>query len=59
MSSANGKNISSKNRGTQDDLEVLKIIIDAHPGLKTRILKRLRELKDTNKGSGLQVGIKK
>ena len=36
------------NRGTQDELEVLKMIIEAHPGLKTRVLNRIREFKMHN-----------
>jgi hypothetical protein len=33
---------NSKSRGTQDDIEVLKLIIEEHPGLKKRILEKIR-----------------
>ena len=33
---------SMKSRGTQDDVELLKLIIDEHPGLKKRILEKMR-----------------
>ena len=32
----------TKARGTQDDLELIKLIIEEHPGLKKRILDKIR-----------------
>ena len=50
-----------KNRGTQDELEVLKIIIESHPGLKARVLSKIRQMtKEEPQESGrLKVGKQK
>ena len=45
-----------KNRGTQDELEVLKIIIESHPGLKARVLSKIRDItKEPQESSRLKV----
>jgi hypothetical protein len=40
--SSDSINSEIKPRGTHDDLEVLKMIIEEHPGLKKRILDKIR-----------------
>lgn len=37
------KNKESGERGSQDELEILKIILDNNPHLKKRVLQKLRE----------------
>lgn len=32
-------------RGTSDDVELLRLVIDSHPGLRTRVINKIRELK--------------
>lgn len=52
--------LKEKPRGTQDELEVLKLIIEAHPGLKTRVLNKIREMrKSGDSGGRLRVEDKK
>jgi hypothetical protein len=33
---------ATKSRGAQDDVELIKLILEEHPGLKKRILEKIR-----------------
>ncbi len=40
-----------KSRGTQDDIELLKLIIEENPGLKKRVLEKIRIARSLSGGS--------
>jgi hypothetical protein len=45
-----GKGLSGeKDRGTQDDIEILKLILDENPALRQRVLDKMRAIRKMNK----------
>lgn len=44
------KLLVEKQRGTDDDLEILKLILDENPSLKQRVLNKIKSTRTANKG---------
>lgn len=41
--------LTEKQRGTSDDFEVLKMILDENPALKQRVLNKIKSVRKSNK----------
>ncbi|NDE16126.1 hypothetical protein EBZ80_14460 [bacterium] len=41
--------LPEKQRGTQDDVEVIKLILDENPALRQRVLDRIKAVRKMNK----------
>ena len=46
---ASKKAISEKDRGTQDEVEVIKLILDENPALRQRVLDKIKINRKMNK----------
>ena len=53
------KNKDEKNRGTTDDFEILKLIVNENKGLYLRVLDKIRNLRSHSKESIFDVASKK
>lgn len=60
--SGNGKGASSKvkqgGRGTNDEIEAIKLVLESMPGLKRRVLERIRQLRAANSETAIDVAKK-
>lgn len=41
--------LPEKQRGTQDDVEVIKLILDENPALRQRVLDKIKSVRKMNK----------
>lgn len=41
--------VAEKDRGTQDEVEILKLILDENPSLRQRVLDKMKAIRKMNK----------